>query len=147
MVRHAGFEQKAQRFPKSLKTAHSPMFKALIWCEGPALSSSFAVSSPQITTLSWNSSPDWQGQLSCPFCCFPSLKFLMKLLLLLMFMLSTFSCTYFFFYRDCKLLRVQHCTCLPFVNDLDLLKTKILLESSMNQLPYPQLWQMVLKLG
>lgn len=67
MVRHVGFEEEAQRLPKSLKTAHSPMSRALIWCGGPA------PGSPQITILSWNGSPNWQGHLllrvpSAAFC-------------------------------------------------------------------------------
>lgn len=33
-----------------------------------------------------------------------------------------FSCTYLFFYQDCKLLKVQYCTHLPFGNDSDLLR-------------------------
>lgn len=45
----------------------------------------------------------------------------------------------FFFYQDCKLLKVQHCTCLPFVNDLDLLRKKSNSEKSYGLVasPYP----------
>lgn len=55
-----------------------------------------------------------------------SLKFLMELLLLLRYSVIPFFLLYIylFFYRDCQLLKVQHCTHLPFVNDLDLLRTK-----------------------
>lgn len=85
---------------------------------------------------------------SCPFCCFLSRgnsSWSCSHYWCLCY--STFSCTYFFFCQDWKLLRVQHCTYLPFVNDLDLLKTKIFLKSPMDRLPYPlrQLWQMVLQ--
>lgn len=40
------------------------------------------------------------------------------------YVIPGFSCTYLFFYQDCKLLKVQHCTHLPFGNDSDLLRKK-----------------------
>lgn len=40
------------------------------------------------------------------------------------YVIQCFSCTYLFFYQDYKLLKVQHCTHLPFGNDLDLLRKK-----------------------
>lgn len=65
------------------------------------------------------------------------------------YVIQCFSCTYLFFYQDCKLLKVQHCTHLPFGNDLDLLKKKkkTILKSPMDWSPCPlhPLWQMLLE--
>lgn len=115
------------------------MSKALIWCEGPAPSSSFVISST-------NHCPKLELFPGLAGAAFMSLLLLSVIeiphgtapIITDVYVIPFFPCTYFFFCRDCKLLRVQHCTYLPFVNDLDLLKTKMLLKSPMDLLlPYP----------
>lgn len=57
-------------------------------------------------------------------CILPAVLCLIEIPLWMFYVIPHFSCTYLFFCQDCKLLKTQHCTHLPFVNDLDLLRKK-----------------------
>lgn len=117
------------------------MPRALDSCKGPAPWTSLCgFCPPQIIIISWNSSWNWLAYAFIPVgllfilqnptfhilpAAFCLIEILMELPPLWMFyVIQCFSCTYLFFYQDCKLLKVQHCTHLPFGNDLDLLRKK-----------------------
>lgn len=75
-----------------------------------------------------------------------SLKFLMELLPLWMFYVAKFLLYMPLFLSRRSTPQGPTLYPLPFVNDLDLLRKKVILKSPMDWLPYPlqQLWQMLL---